>query len=132
MEKEQSSTAHFDFDFDFDFELVVGRVAEIERVVKPVGSAILEFRQWKSRADVVQRLQKVDEQGGPRVGRRSAGVATGDICIIRSEGDRPILPGCTPAMAALADLQCDAAGSADRPRAVVRELFPIRWHPDQS
>ncbi len=53
--------------FHFDFELVVGYFAEIKRVLKRGGVAILEFKQWNGKDDVVQLLRKIEQQGGLKV-----------------------------------------------------------------
>jgi len=50
--------------FHFDFELVVRYFAEIKRVLKPGAVGIIEFKRWKDRQDVVQLLEKIEEQGG--------------------------------------------------------------------
>jgi ubiquinone/menaquinone biosynthesis C-methylase UbiE len=50
--------------FHFDFELVVSYFAEIKRVLKPRGIAIIEFKQWKDKRDVRQLLDKIEDQGG--------------------------------------------------------------------
>lgn len=52
--------------FHFDFELVVAYFAEIKRVLKPGGAAVIEFKQWKSEQDVLQLLEKIEHQGGLR------------------------------------------------------------------
>ena len=53
--------------FHFDFELVVNYFSEIKRVLKPGGTAVLEFKQWKDKQDVKQLLDKMENQGGIRV-----------------------------------------------------------------
>jgi ubiquinone/menaquinone biosynthesis C-methylase UbiE len=50
--------------FHFDFELVVRYFAEIKRVLKQGGVAIIEFKQWKAKQDVIQLLDKIEQQGG--------------------------------------------------------------------
>jgi ubiquinone/menaquinone biosynthesis C-methylase UbiE len=50
--------------FHFDFELVVHYFSEIARVLRPGGTAIVEFKQWRSAKDVTQLLDKIEEQGG--------------------------------------------------------------------
>jgi ubiquinone/menaquinone biosynthesis C-methylase UbiE len=50
--------------FHFDFDLVVHYFAEIRRVLKPGGVAILEFKQWKTERDVSQLVEKIAEEGG--------------------------------------------------------------------
>lgn len=56
--------------FHFDFELVLRYFAEIKRVLKPGGVAVIEFKQWRGAADVGMLLGKIDEQGGiERYGR---------------------------------------------------------------
>ena len=53
--------------FHFDFELVVRYLAEIKRVLKPGGIAIIEFKQWKDKRDVLQLLEKIAHQGGLKI-----------------------------------------------------------------
>jgi len=50
--------------FHFDFELVVKYFSEIKRVLKPGGLAIIEFKRWRDKNDVIELLNKIDEQGG--------------------------------------------------------------------
>ena len=50
--------------FHFDFELVVNYFCEIQRVLKPEGIGIIEFKQWKNEKDIIQLLNKIEEQGG--------------------------------------------------------------------
>jgi ubiquinone/menaquinone biosynthesis C-methylase UbiE len=50
--------------FHFDFELVVNYFSEIKRVLKPEGIAIIEFKRWKSKVDVVELLDKIKKIGG--------------------------------------------------------------------
>lgn len=50
--------------FHFDFDLVVHHFEEIRRVLKPGGVAILEFKQWKTRRDVSQLVEKIAAEGG--------------------------------------------------------------------
>lgn len=50
--------------FHFDFELVVNYFAEIRRVLKPQGIAVIEFKRWESKVDVVELLNKIEERGG--------------------------------------------------------------------
>lgn len=52
--------------FHFSFELVVAYFAEIKRVLKPEGTAIVEFKRWKDRRDIVQLLDKIERAGGLR------------------------------------------------------------------
>ncbi len=53
--------------FHFDFELVVGYFSEIKRVLKPGGTAVVEFKQWKDKQDVTLLLEKIEHQGGIRI-----------------------------------------------------------------
>jgi len=53
--------------FHFDFELVVAYFPEIKRVLKRGGIAIIEFKQWNGKNDVVQLLNKIEQQGGLKV-----------------------------------------------------------------
>jgi len=53
--------------FHFDFELVVAYFPEIKRVLKRGGIAIIEFKQWNGNNDVVQLLNKIEQQGGLKV-----------------------------------------------------------------
>lgn len=53
--------------FHFDFELVVHYFREIKRVLRTGGIGILEFKRWIGREDVVQLLEKVENQGGIKV-----------------------------------------------------------------
>src|SRR5215472_17190370 len=53
--------------FHFDFELVVSYFAEIRRVLKPRGIAVIEFKQWKDKRDVQQLLDKIEHQGGLKI-----------------------------------------------------------------
>lgn len=50
--------------FHFDFELVVKYFYEIKRVLKPGGIAIIEFKRWEDKNDVIELLDKIEEQGG--------------------------------------------------------------------
>ena len=50
--------------FHFDFELVVNYFSEIKRVLKPNGIAIIEFKRWRSKIDVIELLDKIEEAGG--------------------------------------------------------------------
>ena len=50
--------------FHFDFELVLRYFAEIKRVLKPGGIAVLEFKQWRGLAEVEGLIGKIAEQGG--------------------------------------------------------------------
>lgn len=52
--------------FHFDFELVVVYFAEIKRVLKPGGIAVLEFKRWQDAQDVRQLLDKIESRGGIR------------------------------------------------------------------
>jgi len=52
--------------FHFDFELVVAYFAEIKRVLKPNGIAVIEFKRWKDKQDVQQLLEKIESRGGIR------------------------------------------------------------------
>jgi ubiquinone/menaquinone biosynthesis C-methylase UbiE len=52
--------------FHFDFELVVNYFNEIKRVLKSGGTGIIEFKRWTDKQDVVQLLNKIEEQGGVR------------------------------------------------------------------
>lgn len=52
--------------FHFDFELVINYFAEVHRVLKSAGLAVLEFKQWKGEADLVMLLDKIESQGGIR------------------------------------------------------------------
>jgi len=37
---------------------------EISRVLKPGGAAIIEFKKWNDRKDVIQLLNKIESRGG--------------------------------------------------------------------
>ena len=50
--------------FHFDFELVVNYFAEIKRVLKPEGIAIIEFKRWMDTKDVINLLNIIEQQGG--------------------------------------------------------------------
>ena len=50
--------------FHFDFDLVVHYFAEIRRVLKPGGVAILEFKRWKTEQDVSDLIEKIAAEGG--------------------------------------------------------------------
>jgi len=53
--------------FHFDFELVVSYFADIKRVLRPHGIAVIEFKQWKDKRDVQQLLDKIEHQGGLKI-----------------------------------------------------------------
>jgi len=50
--------------FHFDFELVLNYFREIKRVLKPGGTRIVEFKQWKDEKDLLQLLNKIEDQDG--------------------------------------------------------------------
>jgi hypothetical protein len=50
--------------FHFDFELVVAYFGEIKRILKPEGIGIIEFKRWVDKQDVIQLLEKIENQGG--------------------------------------------------------------------
>lgn len=50
--------------FHFDFELIVKYFDEIKRVLKPGGIGIIEFKRWKSSNDVIELINKIEQQGG--------------------------------------------------------------------
>jgi SAM-dependent methyltransferase len=50
--------------FHFDFELVVAYFEEIERVLRPGGVGLIEFKKWLGPRDVDQLLNKIRSQGG--------------------------------------------------------------------
>lgn len=50
--------------FHLDWEVVVGYFAEIRRVLRRGGTAILEFKQWRRTADVEQLIAKIEKVGG--------------------------------------------------------------------
>jgi SAM-dependent methyltransferase len=52
--------------FHFDLELVTHYLREIERVLKPGGTAVLEFKRLTEAADVAELLEKIENQGGLR------------------------------------------------------------------
>lgn len=52
--------------FHFDFELVVNYFSEIHRVLKQNGTAIIAFKQWIDKNDLLQLLKKIEDQGGIR------------------------------------------------------------------
>ena len=53
--------------FHFDFELVVHYFREIKRVLKPGGIAVIEFKRWIKRQDVIQLLDKIERRGGIKI-----------------------------------------------------------------
>ncbi len=54
----------------FDFELVLRYLAEIKRVLKPSGVALIEFKRWCDRSEVEQLLEKIEDQGGIEIYER--------------------------------------------------------------
>jgi ubiquinone/menaquinone biosynthesis C-methylase UbiE len=52
--------------FHFDFELVVLYFREVERVLRPGGTGIIEFKRWSEPQDVTELLEKIESQGGIR------------------------------------------------------------------
>ena len=52
--------------FHFDFELVVNYFSEIKRVLKAGGIGIIEFKRWLGQEDVLQLLDKIQDEGGVR------------------------------------------------------------------
>lgn len=50
--------------FHFDFELVVRYFAEIERVLKPGGIGMLEFKKLTTERELAQLLAKIERHGG--------------------------------------------------------------------
>lgn len=50
--------------FHFDFELVVQYFAEIERVLKPGGVGLIEFKKLTTQDELAQLLAKIERHGG--------------------------------------------------------------------
>ena len=50
--------------FHLDFELVVHYFGEIERVLRPGGVGIIEFKKWTEHRDVAQFVEKIERGGG--------------------------------------------------------------------
>ena len=50
--------------FHFDFELVVNYFGEINRVLKPGGTGVIEFKKWINKQDVMQLLNKLKGEAG--------------------------------------------------------------------
>lgn len=50
--------------FHFDFEMVVGYFQEIQRILKPGGTAVVEFMKMQKPEDLEKLLTKVDASGG--------------------------------------------------------------------
>lgn len=50
--------------FHFDFEVVVGYFQEIQRILKPGGRAVLEFKQLERPEELEELLAKIQSSGG--------------------------------------------------------------------